>query len=110
MMPLRAVLLTPASRQVSLADALQPPTSNPRLWKLTPLFATDPKNLPVSPIIATLPKTRYRKSFVCHTYDPLPPPPLSAYPFPSLTTRTGAPCPGKLKRALHRASPVGNHE
>jgi hypothetical protein len=28
---------------------------------------------PVSLIIATLPKTPFRKSFACHTYDPLPP-------------------------------------
>src|SRR5213080_3484742 len=31
---------------------------------------------PVTPIIATDPKTRSRKSCVCHTCDPLPPPPL----------------------------------
>ena len=35
---------------------------------LTPLFATDPRNRLLSPIIATLPKTTSRKSFVCHTY------------------------------------------
>ena len=34
---------------------------------LTPLFATDPRNPLLSPIIATLPKTRPHKSFVCHT-------------------------------------------
>lgn len=28
---------------------------------------------PVSPIIATDPKAPFRKSFACHTYDPLPP-------------------------------------
>src|SRR5205807_3160368 len=31
---------------------------------------------PVTPIIATDPKMRSRKSFPCHTCDPLPPPPF----------------------------------
>jgi len=37
---------------------------------LTPLFATLPGNPPVSLIIATLPKSCSRNSFVCHTYEP----------------------------------------
>jgi len=36
---------------------------------LTPLFATLPENPPVSLIIATLPKSSSRNSFVCHTYE-----------------------------------------
>src|SRR5947208_1048907 len=34
------------------------------------------ENSPVTPIIATDPKTRSRKSCVCHTCDPLPPSPF----------------------------------
>jgi len=39
---------------------------------LTPLFATLPENPPVSLIIATLPKSCSRNSFVCHTYETPP--------------------------------------
>ena len=39
---------------------------------LSPLFATHPQNAPLSLIIATLPETPSRNSFVCHTCDPLP--------------------------------------
>ena len=34
---------------------------------LSLLFATHPKKRPISPFLATLPKTPSRKSFVCHT-------------------------------------------
>src|SRR5260370_4112369 len=39
---------------------------------LTSLFATLPRNPPVSVIIATLPETTSRKSFVCHTCETTP--------------------------------------
>ena len=41
--------------------------SSSALDPLTPVFATHPRNHPVSPFVATLPKTASRKSFVCHT-------------------------------------------
>src|SRR6266700_3202400 len=37
---------------------------------LSLLFATDPRNRLLSPIIATLPKTCSCKSFLCHTSEP----------------------------------------
>ena len=37
--------------------------------RLTPLFATHPKNPPVTPFLATLPKSLDLKSFVCHTSE-----------------------------------------
>jgi hypothetical protein len=45
---------------------------NPRIEPRTPVFATDPGDRPPTPIIATLPKLPSRKSFLCHTCDPLP--------------------------------------
>jgi hypothetical protein len=39
---------------------------------LSPVFATDPRKRPITPFLATLPKTRSRKSNHCHTYDPSP--------------------------------------
>ena len=45
-------------------------------FRLTALFATHPRNPPLSPFIATLPKTHSCKPFACHTYDPLPPLPI----------------------------------
>ena len=45
-------------------------TSRPKL--LTPVFATDPRDHQLSPLLATLPKTPFHKSFLCHTCDPLP--------------------------------------
>ena len=35
---------------------------------LSPFIATHTKNAPVSPLLATLTKTKDLKSFVCHTY------------------------------------------
>ena len=43
------------------------------VWtQLNPLFATDPGNRLLTAFFATLPKTASRKSFACHTCDPLP--------------------------------------
>ena len=50
---------------------------------LTLVFATDPRNLLLSPIIATLPKTPSRKSFICHTSEP-PTRSMPNLPAPSL--------------------------
>lgn len=38
-------------------------------FALSPFLATHPKDRYLSPLFATLPKMRPRKSFVCHTYD-----------------------------------------
>jgi hypothetical protein len=46
------------------------PTAPSPLATVSPLFATDPRNRELTPIIATLPRTRSRNSFVCHTYGP----------------------------------------
>ena len=57
-------------------EVLLSPCSHPLVFPkihLSPLLATDPKNQPVNPIIATLPKMPFHKSFICHTSDPLPP-------------------------------------
>lgn len=45
----------------------------PSTIPLNPAFATLPGNRLLSLLFATLPKTCFRKSFVCHTCDPLPP-------------------------------------
>src|SRR5213080_1640038 len=53
---------------------------------------------PVTPIIASDPKTRSCKSCVCHTCDPLPPSSIaSPSPLPSLAT-SHSPLPGSLAR------------
>ena len=65
MRPRRAALLTPPP----LIPALFQNVAN------SCICHTSEKS-PVTPIIATDPKTRSRKSCVCHTCDPLPPPPL----------------------------------
>src|SRR5438874_10483274 len=53
---------------------------------------------PVTPIIATLPKTPSRKSCVCHTCDPLHPFSISSpAPLPSLAT-SHSPLPRPLAR------------
>src|SRR5207248_3326178 len=49
---------------------------------------------PVTPIIATDPKTRSRKSCVCHTCDPLPPPPFHSFSSSFLSS----PLPSSLAR------------
>ena len=41
----------------------------PPKTQLSLVFATDPKNLSVSPLLATLPKMASRKSFTCHTCE-----------------------------------------
>ena len=42
------------------------------LSSLSPFLATDPKNPPVTPLVATDPKIASRKSNHCHTYDTPP--------------------------------------
>jgi hypothetical protein len=39
---------------------------------LSPVFATDPRKPMLTSIIATLPEDPSRKSFICHTCNPLP--------------------------------------
>ncbi len=39
---------------------------------LSPFFATDPKNAPITPFVATLPKSLDFKSFRCHTSETPP--------------------------------------
>src|SRR5437763_1660589 len=65
MRPGRAVPLTPSS----------PTPAFPQNVAKSCVCHTS-ENSPVTPIIATDPKTRSRKSCVCHTCDPLPPPPF----------------------------------
>src|SRR5207248_2646268 len=65
-----ALLCAPASRFFSLPLRRR---TRPLKLRLSPFLATLPENRLLSLIIATLPKTRFRKSFVCHTCDPLPP-------------------------------------
>ena len=65
MRPRRAVPLTPSS----------PTPALPQNVAKSCVCHTS-ENSPVTPIIATDPKTRSRKSCVCHTCDPLPPPPF----------------------------------
>src|SRR5207245_7637181 len=55
---------------------------------LSLVFATDPKNLSVSPLLATLAKMASRKSFICHTCEP----PTEGAPSPVLSTRKRASC------------------
>ena len=45
----------------------------PSAIPLNPAFATLPRNRLLRLLFATLPKTPFRKSFDCHTCDPLPP-------------------------------------
>jgi|SRR5690242_15575568 hypothetical protein len=61
MRPRRAVLLTPPLQTSALLKT-----------RLSPFLATHPRNRPVSPLLATLPKTASRKPFVCHTYETPP--------------------------------------
>src|SRR5437762_5232124 len=65
MRPRRAALLTP----------LSPTPAFPQNVANSCICHTSEKS-PVTPIIATDSKTRFRKSRVCHTCDPLPPPPF----------------------------------
>src|SRR5437879_1855805 len=65
MRPRRAVLLTPPSPTPAFLQNVAKSC----------ICHTSEKS-PVTPIIATDPKTRSRKSCVCHTCDPLPPPPF----------------------------------
>ena len=53
-------------------SASQPEARPADAPSLSALFATHPRNRLLSPFLATLPKTPFRKPFVCHTCDPLP--------------------------------------
>jgi hypothetical protein len=61
----RKLLLTPSTQPSSLELST-------RQSPLSALFATHPRISGVTPLFATLPETCPRKSFVCHTYNPLP--------------------------------------
>ncbi len=63
MRPCRAVLLTPPSPTPAFLQNVA-----------NSCICHTSENSPVTPIIATLPKTPSCKPCVCHTYDPLPPP------------------------------------
>src|SRR5438477_161215 len=79
MRPRRAALLTPLSPTLVFLQNVAKSC----------ICHTSEKS-PVTPIIATDPKTRSRKSCVCHTCDPLPPPPfplLLLFLLPSRVTR-----------------------
>ena len=58
--PIRIRVLSERSASKDLSQAL------------SRVFATHPRNLPLTPFVATLPKIPSRKSFGCHTCDPLP--------------------------------------
>ena len=49
------------------------------LERLTPLFATDPRNRQLTPLFATDPKTPSRKSFACHRSETPHPGPLLSH-------------------------------
>ena len=76
MRPRRAALLTPPSPTPAFLQNV-----------VNSCICHTSENSPVTPIIATDPKTRSRKSCVCHTCDPLPPTPFHLpSPLPSLAT------------------------
>src|SRR6184192_1509386 len=75
MRPCRAVLLTPPSPTPAFLQNVA-----------NSCICHTSENSPVTPIIATDPKTPSRKSCVCHTCDPLPPSISSPSPLPSLAT------------------------
>src|SRR2546430_4019707 len=64
--------------RVRPAALLPPPSATPAFLQnvAKSCICHTSENSPVTPIIATDPKTRSRKSCVCHTCDPLPPPPF----------------------------------
>src|SRR5437016_12976055 len=65
MRPRRAALLTPPSPTLAFLQNVA-----------NSCICHTSGNSPVTPIIATDPEMRSRKSCVCHTCDPLPPPPF----------------------------------
>src|SRR5437762_25920 len=70
------------------AALLTPPSPTPAFLQnvANSCICHTSENSPVTPIIATDPKTPSRKSCVCHTCDPLPPSISSPSPLPSLAT------------------------
>src|SRR5213082_1903367 len=64
--------------RVRPAALLTPPSATPAFLQnvAKSCICHTSENSPVTPIIATDPKTRSRKSCVCHTCDPLPPSPF----------------------------------
>jgi len=64
--------------RVRPAALLTPPSATPAFLQnvAKSCICHTSENSPVTPIIATDPKTRSRKSCVCHTCDPLPRPPF----------------------------------
>src|SRR5947207_10874479 len=87
MRPRRAVPLTPPSQTPAFLQNV-----------VNSCICHTSENSPVTPIIATLPKTPSCKPFVCHTCDPLPPFSISSpAPLPSLAT-SHSPLPRPLAR------------
>ena len=67
------------SRATGAPESFRRLLSPSALDPLTPVFATDPSDRYLSPFLATLPKTPFRKSFRCHTCGPPPPPQSCKY-------------------------------
>ena len=78
------------------AALLTPPSATPAFLQnvAKSCICHTSENSPVTPIIATDPKTRSRKSCVCHTCDPLPPPPFHSFSSSFLSS----PLPSSLAR------------
>ena len=66
----------------------------------SPLFATHPRDRRLTPIIATDPKTPFRNSFACHTYDPLPPFPIQGKQDDKERAGQAPPLQGRMQRLL----------
>src|SRR5438046_8930042 len=87
MRPRRAALLTPSS---PIPAFLQNVANS--------CICHTSEKSPVTPIIATDPKTRSRKPCVCHTCDPLPPSSLSSSASPPSLVTSHSPLPSSLAR------------
>src|SRR2546430_417262 len=87
MRPRRAALLTPPSPTLAFLENVAKSC----------ICHTSEKS-PVTPIIATDPKTRSRKSCVCHTCDPLPPSPIFISFSSSSLATSHSPLPSSLAR------------
>src|SRR6266567_1334930 len=70
---------------------------------LSPFFATDPKNAPITPFVATLPKSLDFKSFRCHTSE-TPPGGLHNWLTRSLESGLHAACRERSLRISPRSS------